>query len=246
MARKQVYGDRIASFRLSDRQCKNFLVLRGDNTTRLFDAHPMVERFNKKHETKLTVMSHTVANELLDIRSTAWKQLPPFAVDGFIAYEKPGTKFGSEIVFKSPGSQDIVFATGTYKNEKDIAIVAFGLSSANFVKGGKSIYLDILENKLIPITEFPGKSGWGIPYGGTTVPCGDEALAYEHPSSRYLNRDEGAYVGLLVRNIKAYGDTLANHGIFAYLTTRHVLGVLAEVPDADVGKVKDLIRAQKH
>ena len=133
---------------------RNLVVLRGNGSTRLFDAHPLVDAFNAEHGTRLTVVSHKVADVAQTVGDT-WRSLLAYAVDASIAYEKPGTKLGKEIIFTADGEPKVALATGKFKGEQDVALVALGISSTDFKRDGNSITLDIPENRLVVVPNFP-------------------------------------------------------------------------------------------
>ncbi len=218
-------------------QKKNLLILRGNGSTSLFDTHPLVEGFNREHGTNLTVISHKVADVAQSVGET-WRSLPnPYAVDASIAYEKPGTKLGKEVVFSADGNPRVVLATGKFQGEKDVALVVQGLSSADFKKDGNSITLDIPESRLILVPDFPSSDTWYMPHAETGVPHGKKVA--RSSDARYLYRlEKSSYVGLLVRL-----DVYANwgQGVYAYYRSSYSLGAVAEVPVLDIPKITSLL-----
>jgi len=221
-------------------QTKNLIVLRGNGTTRLFEGHPLVETLNKEHGTGLTVVSHSVADIALNVGET-WQKLPAFAVDASIAYEKPGTRLGKEIVFSVQGEPRVVLAIGKYKGERDIALVTLGLTSADFKKDGNSFVLDIPENRLVVVPNFPGPDGWYMPHAETGVPHGKKVEGSS--DARYLYRlNDSSYVGLLARGRGSFGGV--RRSVFLGGRASGRFGVVAEVPDADVPKIQALLNNQ--
>ncbi len=245
--RREISGKELLRVNVAGQE-KNIVVLRDIGSTSLFDAHPLVEGFNREHGTNLTVISHKVADVAQTVGET-WRSLPnPYAVDASIAYEKPGTKLGKEIVFaaeEEPGAEReprVVLATGKFQGEKDIALVVQGLSSADFKKDGNSITLDIPENRLIVVPNFPGPDGWYMPHE-TGVPTGEKVfrgLGNRYDLVRYLYRlNDSSYVGLPVRFMD-YVD----FGQYIGTTCRSsfCLGVVAEVPVLDIPKIEALLK----
>ena len=112
-AQTQIHGKELLRISVQG-QPKNLIVLRGNGTTRLFEGHSLVEALNKEHGMGLTVISHPVADVALNVGET-WKSLPAFVVNASIAYEKPETKLGKEIIFSAEGEPRVVLATGKYK-----------------------------------------------------------------------------------------------------------------------------------
>lgn len=215
---------------------RNLLVLRGNGSTRLFDAHPLVEGFNAEHGTDLTVVSHKVADVAQTVGDT-WRSLPDYVVDASIAYETPGTRLGTEIVFAAENEPRVVLATGKFKGEKDVALVALDVTSADFKKDGNSIMLDIPESRLVVVPKFPGPDGWYMPHAETGVPHGRKVD--QSTDARYLYRlNDSSYVGLLVRGGDVYCD---GQCVGALCGASDGLGVVVEVPEGDVAKIETLI-----
>ncbi|MDO8554646.1 MAG: hypothetical protein Q7S22_07600 [Candidatus Micrarchaeota archaeon] len=237
----QVHGKELLNVQVGG-QSRNLLVLRGDGSTRLFEAHPLVDAFNAGHRTNLTVVSHRVADIALTVLET-WKKLPTgFPVDALIAYEQPGNKLGREIVFSSEGEPRVILATGKFKGEKDVALVALGVRSADFKKDGSSIVLDIPDNQLIVVPYFPDSDGWYMPHAETGVPKGRDAG--QDFDARFLYRlDNSSYVGFLVRDSEyGYRRQGVKGGVVIALHGASVeLGVVAEVPDADITKIYSIL-----
>jgi hypothetical protein len=238
-AQNQVHGKELLKVQVQG-QPKNLVILRDNGSTKLFDAHPLVEGFNAEHGTNLTVVSHKVADVALTVGGT-WRRMPVFAVDASIAYEKSGTKLGKEIVFSAQGEPKIALATGKFKGEKDVALVALGVTSADFKKDGNSFVLDVPENRLISVPNFPGSDGWYMPHAETGVPQGRQVG--QSSDARYLYRlDDSSYVGLLVRNGIYYDYHYNRQGVYANRRASYRLGVVAEVPDADIAKIEAILR----
>jgi len=235
-AQNQVHGKELLKVQVQG-EPKNLVVLRGNGSTKLFDAHPLVEGFNAEHGTSLTVISHKVADVALNVGET-WRSLPAFAVDASIAYETHGTKLGKEIVFSSEGEPRVVLATGKYKGERDVALVTLGVSSADFKKDGDSLVLDIPENRLVVVPNFPGPDGWYMPHSETGVPHGKEVE--ESSDARYLYRlNDSSYVGLLVRG--GSGNCYDGRNVLADYLASNRFGVVAEAPEGDAAKIQALL-----
>ena len=65
-AQNQVHGKELLKVQVRG-ETRNLLVLRGNGSTRLFDAHPLVEGFNAENGTSLKVVSHPVADVALTV-----------------------------------------------------------------------------------------------------------------------------------------------------------------------------------
>ncbi len=220
---------------------RDLLILRGRNSTGIFDTHATVESFNAAHGTALRVVPPDVADVALNA-GESWRSLAPcfsFAVDASIAYEKPGTRLGEEIVCSLAGEPRVALATGKYAGEKNIALAAIGLSAKDFRKEGNGIVLDISDDRLIPIPDFPAQSGWYTPHDLTGVPHGKEVE--EGPAARYLQRwGNSSYAGLLVREVDAEGCDLRQY-VDANSKASWKRAVVAEVPERDAGKITAML-----
>jgi hypothetical protein len=253
-------------------QPKNLLVLRGVGSNELFKTHLLVETINRKHGTGLTVVSHEAADVALT-GAGAWKNPPNFAVDAFIAYEKPGVRLGREIrplVHGKPpadGEPNVVLETGRYDGETDVALIAMRLAPADLAYTLGSVtrtlaellnewdpgWLEALssrdvneirvlvpDGRLMVVPDFPRYSGWYMQDPSTGIPSGTQVF-HRCPDARCLYRLNSPYVGLPVRGDYFRGD---RYGILALWEMSYRLGVVAEVPDADVPKIQALIDRQ--
>ena len=233
MAGARIHGKELLRVNVRG-QPKNLVVLRGNGSTKPFGAHLLVEEFNAEHGTNLTVVSHKVADVAQTVGET-WTSLPAYPVDASIAYENPGTALGKEIVFSASGEPRVVLATGKYEGEKDVALVALGVTSADFQKDENSIVLAIPEDRLVVVPDFPGSDGWRIPHSETGVPTGRKVD--QSPEARYLYRLNDSYVGPLVR---AGGG--GRQSVDASCKASGRLGVVAEVSEGDVAKIEALLK----
>ncbi|MBU0527540.1 hypothetical protein KKE92_03610 [Candidatus Micrarchaeota archaeon] len=235
----QIHGKELIRLPFRD-QTRNLVVLRGRNSTGIFNVHTTVEAFNALHGTNLRVVPHDVADVALNVGET-WRSLAScfgFVVDASIAYEKPGTKLGEEIVFSLEDEPRVVLATGKYEGEEDIALVTLGLSAKDFKKDGNSVVLDISDDRLIPVPNFPSNSGWYMPHNRTGIPHGREVG--ESRDARYLNKWNRSYVGLLVRQVDADGCNLRQYAdVYSKASWKHA--VVAEVSERDAAKIEALL-----
>jgi hypothetical protein len=105
----QIHGKELVRLQFRD-QTRKLVVLSSRDSTSIFDAHQTVEAFNTRHRTNLRVVPHNVADVALNVGDT-WRSLVSsmgFIVDATIAYEKPGTKLGEEIVCSYEGEPKVV------------------------------------------------------------------------------------------------------------------------------------------
>jgi hypothetical protein len=161
-------------------------------------------------------------------------------VDASIAYEKPGTKLGEEIVFSLEGEPRVVMKTGRYEGEKVVALVTLGLRTKDFKKDGNSVVLDVFEDRLVPVPNFPATSGWYMPHNRTGVPHGSEVE--ESPDARYLHKwGISSYVGPLFREVDADGCNLRQY-VVAFSKASWKYAVVAEVPGQETAKIEALLK----
>jgi hypothetical protein len=244
-AQNQIHGKKLLSIPVGG-QTKNLIVLRGNGTTRLFEGHPLVETLNKEHGTGLSVISPKVADAALNTADTCRHLRGDFAVDAAIAYERYGARLGKEIVFVTRSGSAVVLATGKHEGKENVALVALGLSSADFKKDGRYTILDIHENRLIAVPDFPSRdptrNSYYLPHAETGVPHGGEVE--QSTDTRFLvgTGEYSPYVGLLTSISDIYGSLL--HSVCAFHEPFAELGVVAEVPDADVPKIQALLNKQ--
>jgi hypothetical protein len=216
---------------------RNLVVLRDKGEAKLFGVHPLVDRFNGKHGINLKVVSYNVADAAHN-GSEIWGRLPICAVDASIAYEGPGKRLGREIVFAAENEPRVVLETGRYQGASDIALIAFGLTSDDFKKDGTAVQLDISDDRLIAVPDFPAASGWYKPHGKTGIPCGNEVGA--GPEARWLDRMDTSYVGIVVRT------DLFTHNVNATVKpSEKKLGVVAEVPENEAWRIEELIEGKE-
>lgn len=240
----EIHGEELIRVNFRN-QPRNLVVLRGRNSTGIFDTHAAVESFNSVHGTALRVVPPDVADFALNAGET-WRSLAQcfsFSVDASIAYEKPGARFGEEVVCSLAGEPRVVLATGKYEGEKDVALAAFGLSAKDFRKEGNRVVLDISDDRLIPIPDFPSRSGWYKPHALTGVPHGKEVE--EGPDARYLQRwGDSPYAGLLVREVDAEGCDLRQY-VDANSKASWKRAVVAEVPGSDEENIAAMLASNR-
>jgi len=250
-------------------QQKNVVVFRADDSVRLFEAHPLVESFNRENGTKLSVASHDTAHAVVTCEAFRgggiFRSLSLFAADASIAYDMPGKALDKNIVFSRDGAPDVVLPTGRFKGEKDVALVALRLTCADIaytlegrtrtlgelldsigiesllaikLEAVSEIQLLLPDNRLISVPHFPDNGCYYLPHAETGVPHGQE-VRWDQDGARELGRAYPSYAGLIVRG--HYPDYCGRNEVLAFCGAQMVLGVLVEVPDADVGKVRELL-----
>ncbi len=214
-----------------------------------FNAYPLIEAHNARNSDQLRIISHQSADLALNFVGVS-AVLPSFLVNMAIAYEKPDTRLGREIVFSLENEPRVVLATGKYFGEKDVALVVQGLSSADFayivnrkerslkeildqdgidalmaidIRRLTEIRLLIGDDRLALVSNFPKSNGWYLPHKDTKVP----AIGATEPSleMRYLDR-LSSYAGFVVRN-----DGYAPYHTFARYRCSYEFGVVAESHD---------------
>lgn len=232
-------GERLFRVRMQGKTHK-LLVLRKALTTKLFEVHPLVDRFNEEHGTAVKVISPRVADHALTTERRTWMRLlsgSPFLVDASIAYGRAGVKLGTEIVFAAMDQPRVVMPTGRYHGEKNIALACLGLSGNDFVIDGRTIILHVSDDRLIPVANFPRKRGWYPVADSTFVPSGVE-VQY-NPSARFtMVLTDSSYVGLMGRDMAVDRKF---RGIIAGSVATNKFGIVVDVPVADLEKVRRLI-----
>lgn len=148
-------------------------------------------------------------------------------------YEKPGTKFGKQVVFAEKDGPRLIFPTWGYEGEEGIALVALGLTTRDIKKDGKDIILSVPESRLIVVPDFPSENGWHMPHPETGIPHGQKV----HCSikSRELYRLNSSYVGLPYRSNSSHYTAL-----FVHLDRPFGgFGIAVEVPEEDAAKIEE-------
>ncbi len=221
----------------------------GAKAPRAFEVHPLIEEFNRIHGTDLKVIPHDLADNALNsmngIEPWAYTiEAGVFVVDSAIAYEIASRKLGSEVVFNSEDGHRVVLATGPYKGERRIALVAQGLACKDFKTDGRTIHLDIAPERLIMVPRFPVTCnerrltpGEYLPDGRTGIPCGE--MVEPSLDSRILWRENSSYVGLIGRMSGVAGEDWKFVG--ACLMPSDQVGLVSEVSQADLPKLQALI-----
>ncbi len=273
MGPAQIYGKEIYTAYVRG-QPKNLVVLKGAGTTRTFDVHPVVEGINNEHGTGLTVISDEVAHAALKASNAShnaggkfWDIPLSLATDALVAYEKPDIPFRSEIIlsdyatsFSPPeGEPKIILPTGKHRWKQNVALVAMGLTSGDFIRSKNEIVVNIHEDRLIEVPHFPRSNGRYLPYLETGVPYGEKLEWDGRNGFWYLPGRGGRYFeevrDLSFRYTKHFSrdGSMPNNFSFVGLLVRssHMdanlgcaggwLSVVAEVPDADVPKIQALI-----
>ncbi len=217
-----------------------------DDPLPFVEAHRLVKKFNAAHGTGLKVVDPEVADAILADNHN-WGFLvkgSPFLTNVCIAYEKPGTALGPEIGYAPFGKRRRIMSTGRFEGRKDIALIAHDITVDDFKKSGRSLRIDVPEDRLDAIPEFPPRPALYMPHS-TTIPFGkykgkldryhDDSfllsrMAREaHP--RGLWRTEGSYVGPLVRH--AHADGSERLIVDAEEVTTYGYGVVVMIPDQD-------------
>ena len=134
---------------------------------------------------------------------------------------------------------DIAYTVESKMRTMQEILEARGIGSllAMNLKSVSEIQLLVPHDRLKLIENFPARNGDYLP-GETGVPCG--GIVEPGPESRFLYRlNDSSYVGLLVR----YGKAENRQEVIALLGASSHLGVVAEVPEADIQKIEPLLGA---
>lgn len=265
----KIYGKQIMKVKHNGRT-RNLVVLA---RAKMVFAHSEVDKFNDEHGTKLRIVPLDLADSFVNAEDI-WIGMDRFTfpVDCAIAYEEPGRKLRKYI--KSPDHiyPKVVFATGKYKGERNIALVAHGLTSSDFKLEGETLRLDISDDRLLPVTQFPEeKEGWYIPDLETGIPHGKRILDLAilpkntrqranypqnkrepimHPKETIESTIKARF--LVRMRQTSYAGLLTFSEFGPFLNANQPLAergdyerVLAEVPDEDVDKIRPLLSEAK-
>ncbi len=203
----------------------------------LLETSGVVKAANAEYGTNLKLISHRALNHLLT-KTSNWREVREVfscsAGEG-LAYEKPGTKFGNQIVFAGEGEPRVIISTGKYKGEKGIALVVPELTADDIQKDGKDIVIAVSDTRLVVVPEFPFEDGWYMPHAETGIPNGKKVDS--STEARYLYRRDSSYVGLPVRDDDDY-DYNSRQGVDAGYRPSNSLGVAVEVPEGAAAKIE--------
>ncbi len=201
----------------------------------LLETLGIVKATNAEYGTNFRLIRHRVLNHLLTktgTRREIRKVFPCPAGEG-LAYEKPGTKLGNQIVFAGENGSRVIISTGKYKGEKGIALVVPELTADDLQKDGKDLVIAV-DARLVAVPDFPSEEGWHMPHEETGIPHG-EKVEYSN-EARYLCRRYSSYVGLPVRDDDNFGNGRLH--VYAYCRPSLTLGVAVEVPEGDAAKIE--------
>lgn len=234
----------------------------------LFDLHAMVDRFNQTNGTGIRLARPRVTDALIrtmvpreDIFGEVLERYPHFPTIAAIVYEKAGVRFSAEVVFDyvefdskrprdaghSPPGPKIVFTVPpAFRGESGIALVIPELVIADFDKGRNEVRLQVPEDRIVVVRDFPAQDGWYVPDPRTGVPQGAkqesrwrsrEAKSLSRVGGRgsLIDKEEGAYVGSLASGIIIAwpsGDLCLG----AYYAPYSETWVVVEVPEKDIAK----------
>lgn len=229
--------------------CDKHLVialLRGHDTTPIVDVLPLVKEVNEKYKSCLKLINPRLADYLLKktsfLRQTFPDDFLSFPTDAVIGFESPGKKLGEKIVFASEDGPRLVFPTGDYKGEKDIALVALGLTEEYMGKDGADLVLDVPDWRLTVVPDFPIEDGWYLPYAQTTVPHGEKVRKFS-AEARYLwGRKNTPSVGPIVRRITDttgpfYPCEDAGSAVLVGFEPAYKVAVIVETSRADAKRI---------
>ncbi len=168
------------------------------------EIYPFLDMLNKTQGLNARLLRPEAAEKVLERDWSRMLSDFPFATDGIIAFEKAGAKLGREIVYSCGGIPRYVLPTGKYEGEK-AALVAVGLSSADFRQDSKDIILDISDARLLPFYDFPEKTGI---YERKKQEWERDSEFRGWGSQTKLYRAPGAYVGCLAKTSDPAGKYL--------------------------------------
>ena len=215
-------------------------ILRKYGSTKMMEAPSVVKSFNEENGTNVRLIRPTTADCLL-VKTDRWKDVSdafPLTVDLAIAYEKLEQEIGDTVVWAEEGKPRVILATtGNAKGERDVAILVPDITAEDVKREGNGYVIDVPQDRLVIVPDFPHFDDWYDTYENTTVPCVDTVYC-EH-EARYLNRTKSEerdkpYVGLLVRD-KNYDD-YDRRCVSAEYWPSDKFGVAVEIPEEDAEK----------
>jgi len=186
----------------------------------LVEAYRSLEDFNKQEGTGLRIIHPALADRLLrSDRCMFFFDAGAFLTDGMVAYPPPNESLPETTEFRSGGMsvrmRSVASVPGT-------AAMAIGLTSAHFVEDKSSLLINARnDNVLMLVDRFPQTTAWyrtdenepWIP-GGTymspqrrrhsTHPPHETTWSDIAPNVKFLVRQDGAYVGPIVRAVAPF------------------------------------------
>lgn len=212
------------------------VALLGNHTHRdklpLLETYRAVNRLNQQHGTSLSVIRPHTADALLN----GWRDRGgfaplPFSTGAIIAYEAPAKRLGGHIIFRRPAEPRVVLPTYHYRGERGIALMTLMLEEDFKPEERGSLRIEVPENRIVPVEDFPAASGWYCQDAATTVPSGP--AVGPSAEARFLWRQEGPYVGPLVRDI--YPEEI--HALYSLFAR---FGVAVEMNGRDEAKYRGM------
>ncbi|MGV8176216.1 MAG: hypothetical protein ACP5NX_00225 [Candidatus Bilamarchaeaceae archaeon] len=224
-----IYGRNLLRF-VDNGKTHNVLVVRGSAKSLpeggrpawMLGAHGIIEDINRELNTGLSVIAHPVSSAA--IAAYLQEAVPPHQTNTPIAYRTAGARLGKEIT-TGKGISRVIFKTGMYAREKNIALTATDFTPADIRTEGAATIIEIPDNRLVCIPDFPKRSGL------------TDAIPGMGPA--HIHRRNGPYAGFLA--IGDDGAFEAGH-IYADCLPLSLLGVVAEVPDKDIGTITQYLR----
>jgi len=199
----------------------------------LIEAPSAVREFNREHRINAKLIRPTTAECLL-VKTSKWGEVRsafPSPVGMIIAYEKPEKKFGSEVVFETGGEPRVVIATGRFKGEKNIALVAMDITADDLFKDGNDVIVSVPKKRIVVVPEFPARDGWYKPHKSTTIPHGEKIK--DSSSARHLMRADTSYVGFPVCDCSGVNVPGLNVGQWPLRGS----GIAVEIPKGEMHRL---------
>ncbi|MBU0591502.1 MAG: hypothetical protein ABIJ10_00890 [Candidatus Micrarchaeota archaeon] len=210
-------------------------ILKRYESTPLIDAPFAVKKFNEENGTNLLLIRPTTA-DFLFVKTDQWVKVNgafPSPVGMAIAYESPNKKIGDSIVLADCEEPRLILVTtGAARGEMNAAVLVPDITADDIKRDNWDYVIEVPENRLIVVPDFPALIGTYRTYEDTTIPSNSEKATGER---KFLwRRENEKYVGLVVRLDGSYNN---KHDIVANGRAFRKYGVAVEVPDADVAKI---------
>ncbi|MBD3313948.1 hypothetical protein GF345_05895 [Candidatus Woesearchaeota archaeon] len=220
------------------------------------DDYKFVDKLNSKYGIDLKVIRPQVAELLVNDPQggKVASDFSPFMTNVIVAYtgrmnlKETDRQLRSEI-FYSGGDRSYILPTKVHEGKQGIAIVVPDVTARDFNEDNGEVILDVPEERLLAVENFPPTNGWYHLDSLTTIPI--EPCVAESVEARYLIREQkptyrtglssqleplipfsGEYVGPLYRCAPLVDAERAGQALALQPTTTK--GLILEISDKDL------------
>ena len=216
-----------------DGKSRNLMLL-DETPKKVFEIHKAVADFNEKNRTNVTVVSPSVAHatssfsyqlQQILIGPVSYQTSGLFLLNACIAYERRGVPLPKELALTR--ANRVVIDTGKYAGESGIALAVLGVGAHEVIKDGKETRFNIPDSRFIPV-QIPFVSG-SCSLDENGIPTRTSGTGAQYHFSR---REDQPFVGFLISS---------GSRIYATATSSDIFGIVVEVPESDIQKVKPIL-----